>query len=953
MLDCNSATNGTADIAVTGGTGSYNYNWTNGSSIWTTPSVSTLPAGTYTVYISDQITFCSTYQVFLVLQPPPFGVTVTAASPTACAGKSTTINAIASGGTGSTYTYTWTNGPATQSILATQATAGAHIYTLTAYDANNCPATSNAVINFIANPVIAISNASVCPGETGTLTASGASSYTWTGNVTSALFTAAPLANTLYTVIGSAQTCTSVGSASIVMKPVPTATVSSNSPVCNGGLLTLSALGGTAYTWSGPAGFVGAGQSAAINPVNAGNGGSYTVIVTAANSCTDDAVTSVVINPTPPVTATGATVCSNQLMTLSANSGTGTTYLWTGPFGFTSTQQNPSVSNPVSSVHTGNYTVKVTSALGCTNTAVANVTVTTLPQLVAANNGPKCDGANLNLNGNSIPGGSYSWTGPAGFISTLQNPVINQAGLTAGGVYNYYVALGPCIASATTAAIINPLPNPVINSNSPVCETKDLTLSVSAANILSYVWQGPAGFSSNTGVTGRSACSMQYSGLYFVTVVDVNSCAASTNLSVTIQPNPTISAVSSTVCYLSEAVLKGEGGVNYWWYNPNGFYANETNALIASATNTAAVVYTVVGAALNTCTSTATATLNTLPLPKPYLTVTPSDNRICVNQVLTFNGFGAFGYDWAGPGQFRFAGQTASFVVGNTSFTGTYTLTAKDINGCMGTASTYVQVYDLPLGNLDGLMKGCVPLCSNFIFYPASSSSSIVSTSFLLANRTFTSSKFAYCFNSPGDYVVKGLLTDANGCVNTSTYLVNAYPLPQPDFTIHPEKPIERLDEVMFENTTSKTEKLNNWVWYAWDNEAFGTNKTMAGKIFEDAGTYPIAMVAKNVYGCSDTIVKLVKISEDFNIFVPNAFSPNSDGLNDTFIPTVRGLKNYELKVFNRWGQLLFSTTNPANGWDALFDGKECEIGVYAWKITASSLRGEIKEMTGHVTLFR
>jgi gliding motility-associated-like protein len=486
-----------------------------------------------------------------------------------------------------------------------------------------------------------------------------------------------------------------------------------------------------------------------------------------------------------------------------------------------------------------------------------------------------------------------------------------------------------------------------------VCETKSLALSVTAPNIVTYLWQGPQGFAALTKNVGRDSCNLLYSGMYKVIVLDVNACSSFATTSITIYSNPTISALSSTVCYKNPAVLKAEGGVNYWWYNSDGFYVNQTNALISSAINTAAVVYTVVGAALNTCTSIATATLGTLPLPKPYLTVTPASKQVCVSDIITFSGFGAYGYDWSGPDQFRFSGQTASFVVTSTGYTGPYNLLAKDINGCVGTASTFVQVYDLPLGNLDGNMKGCAPLCISFLYYPPTTGAPVVNTSFVLAGKTFTSNKFTHCISTPGDYLVRGHITDANGCVNTNTYLVNVFPLPEPNFATSPEKPIEKIDEVVFENTTSKGGPLVGWTWYVGNNEDFGINKKFAGRFFDEAGIYPVAMVAKNVFGCSDTVVKVVKIEEDFSLYVPNSFSPNGDGINDEFLPVTRGIKHYDLKIFNRWGQLVFSTTNPNISWKAIFNDEECKSDIYIWKITAGSIHGQIKEMTGHLTLFR
>ncbi|MBI3239782.1 MAG: gliding motility-associated C-terminal domain-containing protein, partial [Flavobacteriia bacterium] len=100
-------------------------------------------------------------------------------------------------------------------------------------------------------------------------------------------------------------------------------------------------------------------------------------------------------------------------------------------------------------------------------------------------------------------------------------------------------------------------------------------------------------------------------------------------------------------------------------------------------------------------------------------------------------------------------------------------------------------------------------------------------------------------------------------------------------------------------------------------------------------------------------IVKLVKIEPDFNFYVPNVFTPNDDGRNDTFLPVTRGLKFYTIEIFNRWGQLLFKTKDAEQGWNGTYNGNNCQQDVYVWKITLSTLSGELKEYKGHVTLIR
>ena len=99
--------------------------------------------------------------------------------------------------------------------------------------------------------------------------------------------------------------------------------------------------------------------------------------------------------------------------------------------------------------------------------------------------------------------------------------------------------------------------------------------------------------------------------------------------------------------------------------------------------------------------------------------------------------------------------------------------------------------------------------------------------------------------------------------------------------------------------------------------------------------------------------MQAVRIEVDFNIYVPDAFTPNGDNLNETFQPVLTGTKLYELTLFDRWGKKVFQTSELEKGWDGSYNGEACKNDVYIWKIKLATIEGEMKEYTGHVTLSR
>jgi gliding motility-associated-like protein len=158
---------------------------------------------------------------------------------------------------------------------------------------------------------------------------------------------------------------------------------------------------------------------------------------------------------------------------------------------------------------------------------------------------------------------------------------------------------------------------------------------------------------------------------------------------------------------------------------------------------------------------------------------------------------------------------------------------------------------------------------------------------------------------------------------------------------------VEFLDASHDANVTAWTWNFSNLA-----NQVKLTNNVTM--VYPDAGNYAVALVVISDHGCRDTIVKSITIGEDFGIYVPDAFTPNGDGLNDTFQPKGYGVVKYQLSIFDRWGEKLFQTTSFDQGWDGTFSGRGGDIvkqDVYVWHIKLVSVFGKEKEMSGKVLL--
>ena len=967
---CFGAATGTGNITgIAGGSGSEFYFWGNGLNTYTTAYTNSLTAGIWSVSATDVLTGCKIFQTFYVWEPPPLVLQLTSNTPTNCVGTTIVLTGTNSGGTpfssGSAYSYTWSGGPVADTHTVSETVGGVHVYTLSSSDANNCLTSGSISVDFIPNPILSVSNASICPLETATLTAGGASSYTWNSTFVGANFSASPLTNQQYTVIGTALSCTASATASVILKQVPLPFIQSNSPRCNGDNLTLFGFGGVSYNWFGPTNYTSVSQSNSIGQVALVNAGVYNLTVTAANNCSASTSATVVVNPTPTLSAAGSTVCTSQTLSLSAGAITGSSYQWSGPQNYNSTLQNPFMVNP-STNRTGNYIVKVTSADGCTNTAIAHASVVSPPLLnISLSSGSLCTHA-FNGSPNSITltsSGASTYTlitpshisnsNPAGPSTTLSSIAPFMPGVT---TLTLEGSNGICTSTTSSSFTVHQNPTVTVSSGSPaICANQSFTYTNTGAT--NYFWGPNVSGLSILNQGQQVVASPSVSSVYSVYGSSIGCNSETQNSTITVNALPifSINPATPTICLAGKITLEALGTADtYMWYPYVGL--NNVVGSTVTASPSTEQTYTVIGS-LNSCTASAVITVSVFSLPIPTITVVK--DKVCVNETITLQGAGGEGYSWFSPlGELAKNslnnGQNVSFLAYSSGFNGTYSLLVTDKNGCKALTTTSIVVYGLPASNIQRVGSGpCVPFTSYFNWGSSSDSSSTIDIRWRLDTSTFYGKKFSFPFTKPGNYIITGFFTDTvTSCSNTGTLMVSAHQQPKADFEYNPEHPVEDVHEVIFTNT-SEGELQQKWNWYFINNNGLKSEKETCFYTFKEAGIYPVALVVSDVWGCSDTVVKNITIDEDFNLFVPNAFTPNDDNLNDIFLPVMRGVKLYELSIFDRWGELMFVTTDPQHGWNGYYKGQICQSTVYTWKISLSTKSGQMKQLNGHITISR
>lgn len=573
------------------------------------------------------------------------------------------------------------------------------------------------------------------------------------------------------------------------------------------------------------------------------------------------------------------------------------------------------------------------------------ISITTATQ-TSASADTVCAGQTLNLYSGTLTGVSYSWTGPGSFTSAAANPTLTNVNVTMNGVYNLTVeTTNGCLASTSATALVSPGFTASASSNTP-CLLQTLNLNAPAAGF--YQWSGPNNYTSSSQNPVINSIGLSSLGIYTL-VSGTGLCSDTTTLQVSGYPLPVlITAESGTVCEneLLQLIVSN-AGITYNWTGPNNYVSSLQNPTLA-AQPAGSGLYMVTVTDSNNCQASASTSVIVIEAPKAV--AFPANS--CTGQVVNLSASGGSIYTWAGPNGFTASGQSVDFIAANPQMSGIYTLTTFGNANCSATGTVLVTVFAPASATINVPLQLCVPFCEHFGLLTKASPFYFTDVSFQINNQRFNGANPYYCFKTPGDYYIKAMFKDSNNCANSSVLSLKAYDRPKANFEFMPLHPKVGIEPVAFSNT-SLGEDQTSWTWYFIDNGRDSQEGQRTSFLFETAGNFPIALVVKNKWGCADTAVKNLIIDDEFNIYVPNAFTPDGDGINDAFFAKGSGIKSYFLRIYDRWGTCIFETEDFYKSWEGNFKGELCKQDVYVWKMTVTGSDGKLRELNGHVTLYR
>lgn len=642
---------------------------------------------------------------------------------------------------------------------------------------------------------------------------------------------------------------------------------------------------------------------------------------------------------------------------------------WSGPgITFTGADCRTGTVTPASP-GTYPYTYTVTDDFGCTYDSTFTFTVTPGVNVDPSATLLQC-GQPLVLNPGlqlPLPTGQimYQWSPGAGLSST--SSAFPTASPTVPTWYSLHAfPAGHPLCGNVDSVLVNPLTTLANDSvvTNHLCHGDALgSIQVNTTGTggpWSYVWTDSVGTVVQSTASASGDIFHGPGGTYQVLISEgANGNGCTDSLVATIQePAPVMinTVVADTViCLTGTATLAasamGGTGTYVMHWSP-GAMVGDTIQVSPLQTTT----YSVHATDANNCLSdTGTVTVQVRPGLSLFI---PDTVTSCpeVNALLSTDsvagGDGQYTYDWgAGPSVF----DTLTVNLLNTQ---TFCVTLHD--GCETppvTECTTVKITPLPpfVLNVDSVL-GCKPFNVHFTLQDTTGGAT-VDWNFHdgpVLNGFPTS--IPHLYSRFGTYDLDVNVHWPNGCTFDSAFvnLITVVDMPHADFTWTPMPADIFNHEVNFSEQCGPTA-----VGYLWDiaGLASATSQDTSYVFPDDIGRlYPVQLTAWNYLGCADSVTKMVNVDDVFLVYVPTAFSPDGDGINDVLQVVGNDIADNEFHfmIFDRWGEKIFDTTDRNQGWDGKMNGKVVKNGVYTWMLRAQSAYTDVNhDLVGHVTVVR
>ncbi len=518
-------------------------------------------------------------------------------------------------------------------------------------------------------------------------------------------------------------------------------------------------------------------------------------------------------------------------------------------------------------------------------------------------------------------------------------------------------------ASDSVFITVNPLPKAYAGADTSTCKGKPIRLEATGG--VQYVWASLPNDTSlytngqdtlfNPEVLPNQA--LQYT--YIVKVTDNHGCTASDSVDLVVKPTPPveITVTKDTICSGETLTLNAIGNnlTPTWSADPNDpSLTGQEHELSISVMPEVSTTYTLSALAAGfECESILAKTIDVIK--KPLVTFSIENDTICQNVpleiVFTGNASPDAIYTWDfSDGQIVSGSEQDSLRV-QWPVSGSKNIDLKiEEPGCFSsTEQIAVMVLPTPVVDFNAEpAEGCAPMEVVFSNTVLQAEGKI---SYHWQFDTIGSDTVpapSVLFKEPGNYTVSLLINSDGRCSTTKekTDFIKVDKLPEADFEVTPKEAELNNATFGFTNHSAGVGALNYW----WDfDDGNSSTETNPAHTYSQTGTFRVLLMVNTEHECQDTTSFTIIVHPNLTIYVPNAFTPNGDGLNDTFKVKGIGINKYQLQIYSRWGKLIYESKNLEDEWN----GVDVPSGVYSYIIHATTLLDQPIEKRGTVTVVK
>ena len=527
-----------------------------------------------------------------------------------------------------------------------------------------------------------------------------------------------------------------------------------------------------------------------------------------------------------------------------------------------------------------------------------------------------CPNDNVSIGVANNPAFSYSWSPTIGLSNAnVSNPTVNIPNNTNLPITQTYtvsttLTTSPGVCPTTDQVVVTVNPSFISNLTDTICD-------------------GSTYFFNGTPINS--------SGNYIDSLTTYSGCDSVVTLDIVFSNNPTVTSPDLQLCLGDSTLLIPSGATTYTW-SPTVNFVDNLGQMWVNPTVTSN--YVLQGTNLEGCIDLDTVIVVVNPLPNIQLIV--SDNSVCFGSPVQFNASGGDSYFWTGQDLNMYIGDNQLI---NPLNSGMYVVIGTSVSGCTSSDSTFILVNPIP-------SISAIPESSEICFGEYVSFQ-ILGADFYQWSNGQSSTIYTYQPLISESLTIIG--TTTFGCTDTTQVAVIVHPNPIADFILD-RNLLTSDDPTITISNLSSGNLVNLWD-FGDGNQLVNSLNTIEYSYPFSEGDYLIKLTVSSIDGCMDSTEQLIQIKGDVIYYVPNCFTPDGDEFNNSFLPIFTSgfdPMNYELTIYNRWGEIVFVSENHLTAWNGSYNNMICPDGIYSYIIKYKIPDLDLfKYISGQINLIR